>query len=344
MNLIRVIQKFLFFLFFLGSFVFGDTQCPTVPTTSKDNRLIANQLRLVQYNVEWLFIDQYQNCPGSGCSWSNQSMAQIHMKYVADVVNELNPDILNLCEVEGCDELNQLASLTNNKFRPYLIKGTDSATGQNVGMLTLVDPIENLYRTEERVEYPIDGSFCGYSGSSGTEGVSKHYITKFKINDLTISMISAHLLAYPTDATRCTEREAQAQVLQNQILELYSQGDEIIVLGDFNDYDNSVLDMNYDEPISQVLDTLKGIKGLYGGMYQLYSVAQKINQSERYTEWYDENSNCKAETNEFSMIDHILVTPNLYSKISGAWIYHGYTEYCDTLNSDHYPVVVDFIL
>ncbi len=340
----KIFYLIIFFLFSICKQILGDTQCPYVPSKSIDNRLISGQLRLVQYNVEWLFIDQYQNCPGSGCAWSNQSMAQTHMKYVADVVNDLSPDILNLCEVEGCDELNQLISLTNNKFRPYLIKGTDSATGQNVGMLTLIDPIENLYRTEERVSYPITGSSCGYSGSSGTEGVSKHYITRFKIDNIYISMISAHLLAYPTDSTRCTEREAQAQVLQNQIFNIYSQGDEIIVLGDFNDYDNRVLDMNNDEPISQVLDILKGIKGFYGGMYELYSVAQKINQSERYTEWYDENSNCKAESNEFSMIDHVLVTPNLYSKISGAWIYHGYTEYCDTFNSDHYPVVVDFII
>ena len=64
-------------------------------------------------------------------------------EYVSNIINDLHPDIIKFCEVEGCDELNQLASLTNNKYRPYLIQGTDSATGQNVGMLTLVDPVES---------------------------------------------------------------------------------------------------------------------------------------------------------------------------------------------------------
>lgn len=339
---LKVIFLFLFGIFNLIN-VFADTQCPSVPTIPQDNRLISNQLRLVQYNAEWLFIDQYQNCPGSGCSWSNQSEAQTHLKYVANVINELSPDIINFCEVEGCDELNQLASLTNTKYKPYLIKGTDSSTGQNVGILTLVDPVLNLTRTEDRYTYPISESNCGYTGSSGTQGVSKHYITKFQINGLNIAMIGAHLLAFPTDYTRCAEREAQAQVLQNHIVGLIDDGYEIIVLGDFNDFDNQVIDANNNIPNSQVLDILKGNKGQYTGQYELSTVAQLIDKSNRYSDWWDQNSDCKAESNEFSMIDHILVSSKLYNKISGAWIYHGYDEFCGTYNSDHYPIVVDFV-
>ena len=36
---------------------------------------------------------------------------------------------------------------------PYLKKGTDSATGQNVGMLTRIDPLVSLYRTEEKYSF-----------------------------------------------------------------------------------------------------------------------------------------------------------------------------------------------
>ena len=42
------------------------------------------------------------------------------------------------------------------------------------------------------------------------------------------------------------------------------------------------------------------------------------------------------------MIDHILVSPGLYNIVSNTAIYHGYKEYCGKMNSDHYPVIVEF--
>ena len=135
--------------------------------------------------MEWLFIDYYSsaNCPGDGCSWKNQSQANTHMSYVSSIIKDLNPDLINFCEVEGCDELNILKGQLDNSYIPYLLKGTDTSTGQNVGMLTRVDPIKTLYRTEARYDYPIYGSKCGYTGY-GSTGVSKHYITEFKFNNM----------------------------------------------------------------------------------------------------------------------------------------------------------------
>ncbi len=36
--------------------------------------------------------------------------------------------------------------LTPFKYKPYLIKGTDTATGQNVGIITKIDPSSNMQR------------------------------------------------------------------------------------------------------------------------------------------------------------------------------------------------------
>jgi len=217
-----MIQEILIFLFFLG-LTFADTECPYVSTMG-DRRSDKSKLRLIQYNVEWLFIDYYSpmNCPGTGCTWVNQSEAETHMDYVAKVVKQLNPDIINFCEVEGCDELNMVIGNIGSEYKGYLKMGTDTGTGQNVGMMTLIDPTIDLYRVETKYEYPISGSQCGYTWGNGTTGVSKHYITQFKFtkSDGTVintAMISAHLLAYPTDPERCAKRESQAMVLQEQI-------------------------------------------------------------------------------------------------------------------------------
>ena len=301
-----------------------DTQCPYSPINPDDRRINKSSIRLVQYNIEWMFYNEYSGCPGNSCVWSNQSEVLIHMDYIANIINDLNPDIINFCEIEGCDEINMLINKTNPSFIPYLIKGTDTATGQNVGMMTLIDPIIDLYRTEIKYEYPINNSQCGYTGLNGTTGISKHYITQFKFItaeniDINVAMISVHLLAYPTDPERCVKREAQAMILQEQIFNLINDGLEIILIGDLNDWDNLILDMNSNNPISQVLDILKGNIGTYAFKYTLKSIGDKIDQHERYSEYWDENVDCQVQTTEFSMIDHILLTPNLYSIVSNTF-------------------------
>ena len=335
------------FLIFLTRLTYSsDTECPYV-TSVEDRRSDKSKLRLVQYNVEWLFVDYYSsmNCPGTGCTWVNQSEALTHMDYVAKVVKDLNPDLINFCEVEGCDELNMLNDrLNDSSYTTYLKKGTDSSTGQNVGMITRVDPLTDLYRTELKYNYPIPNSNCGYTGTNGSSGVSKHYITEFKSNGYDIAFISAHLLAIPTDPARCAQREAQASVLQNVIYNYINKGYEVIMLGDFNDYDGQVLDLNNNKPTSKVLDILKGIYGDYAGLYTLHSVAEEIQQRERYSDWWDSDSNCATSSqSDYSMIDHILVTDSIRQNIYNAFIYHGYDEYCGKYNSDHYPVVIDLL-
>jgi hypothetical protein len=342
------------FLFFLFGLVIKtarmekireETFCPTV-SEHRDMRKDKSKLRIVQYNVEWLFVDYCatSDCPGNGCAWANQTTAVNHLHQVAKIIQQLQPDIINLCEVEGCDELNMLSkSIENPEYYPYMVKGKDTGTGQNVGMLTVIDPSINLYRTEERVAYPIPGSTCGYTGASTDTGVSKHYITEFKVNGLHFAMIGAHLIAFPTDKNRCAEREAQAQVLQNVIYGYVAKGYEVIFLGDLNDFDAEVLDANNNKPLSMVLDILKGNFGTKSGKYSLFNIATNIPQQKRFTDWWDKNNNCKSAPTEFSMIDHILVTPLLQKKIVGQFIYQEYTEYCGTMNSDHYPVVLDFV-
>jgi len=336
--------KILLNLLLLFAIVTGDKECPTV-VTHDDRRENKTNLRIVQYNVEWLYIDYYSNmdCPGDGCTWKNMTEATIHMNYVTDVVKDLNPDIINFCEIEGCDELDILkTNLNDTTYEPYLIQGTDTSTGQNVGMLTRVDPVKSLYRTDVRYNYPIEGTTCGYTGDPGSIGVSKHYITEFQIDNINIAFIAAHLIAYPTASDRCSKREAQASILQTIIANYIKNDYEVIMLGDFNDFDDQVMDINNNKPTSQVLNILKGNFGEYAGEYSLSSIAETLEQSERYSEWYDSDNNCNTSSQkDYSMIDHVLVTENIKKYIDDVYIYHKYSEYCGKYNSDHYPVVLD---
>jgi exonuclease III len=158
-----------------------------------------------------------------------------------------------------------------------------------------------------------------------------------------VALIGAHLLAIPTDPSRCVQREAQAQVLQNIVYGYIERGYEIILIGDMNDYDGEILDKNDDKPTSRVLDIMKGLDGQNKGAYELTNIAVSIKKDERFTDWWDSDNNCNTTSQkDYSMIDHILVTDKVYSNIVNAYIYHGYDEYCGKWNSDHYPIVVDF--
>ena len=324
--------------------------CST-PITNEDRRINKSKWTITQFNVEWLFTDPYKDCPGDGCSWNTTEQEYIHLHSVADVIQKLDADTIHMCEVQSCTQLRQLIDiLPNSGYRAYLKKGTDTYTGQNVGLLTRVDPIAPLERTEDKYEYPIPGNKCNYEDASGQTGVSKHLIADFHINNKTITIIGAHLLSNPNDPTACVKREAQAQILQNIVANVtYNNGakqrdNNIILLGDFNDFDYEIEDINNNKPNSRVLDILKGNDGDYLGEYSLYSVGNKTNQSNRYTNWYDPNNDCIVETSEYSAIDHILLTDELYGKIDDVYYYHGYEEGCDITNSDHYPIYISITL
>lgn len=315
--------------------------CPSVATKGEDRRTNNSTFRLVQFNAEWLFIDGADNCPGTTCPWTTATLAQTHLNSIAQVIFDLNPDFINLCEVESCDELTMLTKnslLVAEGYKAYMIQGTDNSTGQDVGILTKIDPTSDLVRTENRATYPIPGTQCS-STYTGSSGVSKHYITTLKLNGMNVAVIAAHLLAFPDDQDRCVQREAQASVLRDQITAYVNNGFEIIVLGDFNDWDDVAVDANNNKPISQVSKILKG----QGQSWSLTNVAAKLEQSERYSEWYDENDDCVFALNENSMIDHVLVSDGLMDKVTNVFIAHDeFSQSCSTTFSDHWPVVVDF--
>lgn len=315
-----------------------NADCPIPYAPGKDRRTNPDKLRIVQFNAEWLFMTP---CQAYGCPWANQEEQQQHISAISNVLTELQPDLAHFAEVENCDVLAAIAP--EPILYPYLIEGKDTATHQNVGLLTKIDPLVPLNRTEERVQYPVPNSTCGYTGEPGTTGVSKHLIAEFSFNNRFIALVGAHLLAYPTDKTRCAEREAQAQVLQNILFDYIKRGAEVIVLGDLNDYDAEIPDANNHKPISHVLDILKGSAGSHKGLYSLWSVGDCISQGTRFSDWYDENSNCVSSETEFSQIDHILLTKYLYDHLAKVFMYQDYEQSCSSLVSDHYPVVADFV-
>jgi len=322
------------------SLVDAQPQCPNAPAHPEDRRTDKSTLTIAAYNVEWLFLNR-SNCPGTGCTWKTVAEAEAHMQQVATVIIHLNADIISFEEVQDCYVLTKLNSLLPTMdYLPYLVRGTDTSTGQNVGILTRIDPSVSLQRTALRVNYPIPGSQCGYKGS-GDSAVSKHYYTTFNISGLStpLTLLGMHFLAYPDDVSRCAQREAQVSVIRSLVATALNQGHSVIAMGDLNDFDGLVLDQANSQPISQVLNLLRDPLPSVAGD-ELINAAQLVQQSQRYTIWWDSNDDCTVTPNELTSLDHLLFSADLLPHVDKVTFDHSYLPTCNTFQSDHWPVLL----
>jgi endonuclease/exonuclease/phosphatase family metal-dependent hydrolase len=331
---------FLIFISVLYFYVQGQADCPAAPPSPADRRTNKTNLVVSTFNAEWLFLKDGH--------WSNPIQ---HIQNIAQVISRNNPDIIVLQEVENCTVLKLLNSyLSAQKYLPYLVKGTDTGTGQNVALLSRIDPQFALTRTDIRYSYPLTGSKCGYTCSSCSSTVSKHFYTYFDIQNFGIVfLLGHHFIAIPTEPARCAQREAQASVMRQiafdaatnkALAKVLPPGVSVddadfswIITGDFNDYDDKLPDALQSVPNSRALSIIRNngdIKSKYSNR-QLISVASNIPQNQRYTNHYSGGD---------TMIDHLLVTGTLTQRIKSAFIDHTHSP---DLVSDHWPIIVAFV-
>ncbi|KAJ3176526.1 hypothetical protein HDU87_005220 [Geranomyces variabilis] len=331
--------------------------CARAPDEPGDRRPNKDELTIGNFNAEWLFLfggTGNMVCPGKGCPWKDRNMAASHFIKVAETITTMGqPDIVHLSEVEGCDTLDKLIGVLEQgygapvgAYKSYLVPGRDTALGQNVGFISKVDPQEDVARTDDRAIYPVPGSRCGWTkpgAPSRLAGSSKNYFATFLVNDIKLLLAGTHMIAYPDKPERCERREAQAAVIADVIRAHVENhpADEVLVMGDFNDYDDEILDAAgpIDTPISQALALLR--KSTSPPLHNL--AKQWMNQTERYTNWYDRNGDCMdSGGDEHVLIDHVLVSDGLRNRLVSTRPIHSYKEYCGTLDSDHWPIVATF--
>lgn len=295
-----------------------------------DRRADKSRLVIMTFNAQFLWDGVAPEEGSADFSWrGSRSKAEEHMRRVAQIIIASNPDIINLVEVENFQALSRF----NNKFlagqgyRPFLVNGNDSQTGQDVCMLTRIDP--DSFTRDNR------------QGQSGNlrKSVSKNYIAEMRVNNLRIAFIGIHLIAFPKDAERVRQRQAQADAVRSIALEKRNEGFLPVILGDFNDYDGEQESRDHinSTPTSNVLSVLKRMAP-NDNSDNLLNAASFIAQAQRFTAWHDANGNGAVNPpKEFTSIDHILLSPELAALVSTVEFPHAHEP---NLVSDHFPVVV----
>eukprot|EP00953_Heterococcus_sp_UTEX-ZZ885_P034337 17794-Heterococcus_DN1.PRE.4 len=82
----------------------------------------------------------------------------------------------------------------------------------------------------------------------------------------------------------------------------------------------------------------------------LHNACALVPQQQRYSDWYDRNSNCLIDAaTELSLLDHVLVSSTLLQSVTAVSIPQDYGPFVQpacvgsaAYVSDHWPVIVDF--
>ena len=297
-----------------------------------DRRDDPERLTVMTFNAEFLWDGRGREEGQVDFPWKgNPDEADDHMRAVSEVIKRSKADIVNLVEVESKVALDHLNDqfLAGEQYTAHLTKGTDTYTGQDVGLLTRIDPLA-FDRTEQ-----------AGSSATATKVVSKNYYAKFRVGEHDIAVIGLHFLAHPNSPSRAADREAQADAMRNLAVSLFNEGYQIIMLGDFNDYDGEELSRDHinSHPITDVLEIARELDPA-DSRDDLINVARLLDQSQRYTAFWDKNQNDRIEhPYELTGIDHILTSPALSRLIESVSVDHAHDP---RLVSDHFPVVVTF--
>ena len=300
----------------------------TYAAAQQDRRNDTTQLTIMAFNAEFLWDgvepeEGIVNFPWRG----SPDEALEHMQEIAQAIVKHNPDIVSLAEIENREALDLLNTtfLAGRGYNAYLIDGADSATGQDVALLTRVDP--EVFKRDNSRE----------SIGSRTYGVSKNYYAKFNLGEMKFSLVGLHFLARPLDERRKAKREAQARVIRNRAQNLANDGYPPIVLGDFNDYDGQVLDHDQNEPITNVLRIIRDMSP-DNQDDDLLNVASRIAPAQRFTSWWDKNENGEVDRpDELTSIDHILVSAPLIPHLREV-VFD--PDHDPRQVSDHFPIVI----
>ena len=106
-----------------------------------DRRSNQNQLSIMTFNGEFLWDGVNPEEGQVDFDWKNNpTAAAAHMADIAAIIQQHDPDIINMVEVESLVALETFVSnhLANSGYVAYLVKGADSFTGQDVPESTLL--------------------------------------------------------------------------------------------------------------------------------------------------------------------------------------------------------------
>jgi predicted extracellular nuclease len=301
---------------------------PAMPVSKRSGP--DGDLTITTYNVENLF-DLIDN-PDKDDEGSTPTPEELEVqltKLAASIETELElPEIMVLQEVENTEIAQDLGDRVNEAAGTGYVATsfeTSDARGIEVAFLWDGDRVELLDAFQLPGE-KVEDAFGPTSPSPGREPL----YGKFRVDGEVVHIVGNHFKSKGGDdplygvnwpPIRVTEaqRKAQAEAVR-EFVDVLLDGDPdamVMVAGDLNDFSFSEPGEGPDNPVAI-------LQGIDGGI-PLLNLVDLEKPAEQFTFIFDANS---------QVLDHMLVTPELYGRVVAADLLHFNASFPDAFGAD----------
>jgi len=312
------------------------------------------QLRIVTFNAQCLAAPGTRATRIARFRWD--AARQAHLERVANVIETLNPDVLNLIEVTSVEAVDALVTILHEKgldaYRGYHEENKETFSGFDVALITKIPPdvvdgkrIRCVFSESKQGPWRETYQYTDSQGKTHHEKTSlgRNAIYFLTVGRHQLGFLGLHLKSNPSDQRSNARRTAEAMIVRRIVEQEIVKRDYIpIVLGDLNDYDPDVPDRDRQRStLTSVLAKIKNYDSKVAGQELVNVLANVDRMEDRYTSHWDRNENGISDTDDvFTMLDYILIHNRLSPHVRRVFICHS----LDLTTSDHFPVVVDLEL
>lgn len=192
-------------------------------------------LRVMALNAEWLWTPHDGKADGDQVRQHDPSAQDYarELDFYVSLIRQHEVSLVALSEIEHGEVAADLAKRLGAPWQSHFMQGRDTATGQDVAILSRIVVIPGSVTTLDFPEGRLPGDKKG-------KRLSKFLALQLDLDGQKVGILTAHLLSRRNDnAKKTLDRKRQAQAMVDAIRQMRQLTSRIIVLGDMNATQNT---------------------------------------------------------------------------------------------------------
>lgn len=187
-------------------------------------------LRVMTLNAEWFWTPHDGRADGTKLDRKDPSPSEYAAErdFYVQLIRQHQVNLLALSEIEHGGVAEDIAKLLGSSWRSHFIQGRDTATGQDVAILSSFSVVPGSETTLGFPEGRLPGEKKG-------KRLSKFLALRLDVGGQQVSILTAHLLSRrDNDRNKTLDRQRQAYAVHDALNQMRQVAPHIIMLGDFN--------------------------------------------------------------------------------------------------------------